>query len=225
MFCEIFGPLSHAAYTERSTIVDLLIKIPGPLNPAAYRKVHNFFKRSEICFKKRSKISNAPAWKFDKKISLDSFQVLIQDTNLDAACTILQDEFLNFSKWCEINQLTINTKKTKSMLFTTSHHTNRAFLPNLKLKDSKIEHVGNFSYLGVKLDSYLNFNFHLQEIVRLVAHKIHLLSMMRSYISKTQALSFYKTNILPYADYGDVLYIIIVRITYLINHKDCKTEH
>ena len=28
--------LSHAAYTERSTIVDLLIKIPGPLNPAAY---------------------------------------------------------------------------------------------------------------------------------------------------------------------------------------------
>ena len=36
MFCEISGPLSHAAYTERSTIVQLLIKIPGPLNPAAY---------------------------------------------------------------------------------------------------------------------------------------------------------------------------------------------
>ena len=32
----LWGPLSHAAYTERSTIVDLLIKIPGPLNPAAY---------------------------------------------------------------------------------------------------------------------------------------------------------------------------------------------
>ena len=43
MFCEISGPLSHVAYTERSTIVDLLIKIPGPLN-------HNFFKRSEIFF-------------------------------------------------------------------------------------------------------------------------------------------------------------------------------
>ena len=36
MFCEISGPLNHAAYTERSTIVDLLIKIPGPLNLAAY---------------------------------------------------------------------------------------------------------------------------------------------------------------------------------------------
>ena len=30
MFCEISGPLSHAAYTERSTIVDLLIKILPP---------------------------------------------------------------------------------------------------------------------------------------------------------------------------------------------------
>ena len=70
MFCEISRPLSHAAYTERSTIVDLLIKIPGPLNPAAYWKVQKKFKRSEICFKKRSKVSNAPAWKFDKKISL-----------------------------------------------------------------------------------------------------------------------------------------------------------
>ena len=55
MFCEISGPLSHVAYT----IVDLLIKIPGPLNPAAYWKVHNFFKRSKIC-QKRSNISNAP---------------------------------------------------------------------------------------------------------------------------------------------------------------------
>ena len=63
MFCEISGPLSHAAYTERSTIVDLLIKIPGPLNPAAYWKVHNFFKRSKICPKKTSKISNAPLGK------------------------------------------------------------------------------------------------------------------------------------------------------------------
>ena len=68
MFCEISGPLSHAAYTERSTSVDLLIKIPGSLNPAAYWKVYNFFKRSEICLKKRSKISNAPLWKFDKNI-------------------------------------------------------------------------------------------------------------------------------------------------------------
>ena len=45
--------------TERSTIVDLLIKIHGPLNPAAYWKVHNLFKGPKFV-QKRSKISNAP---------------------------------------------------------------------------------------------------------------------------------------------------------------------
>ena len=53
--------------TGRSTIVDVLIKIPGPLNPAAYWKVHNLFKRSKIC-QKRSKNLKSPPWKFDKNI-------------------------------------------------------------------------------------------------------------------------------------------------------------
>ena len=92
------------------------------------------------------------------------------------------------------------------MLITTSHQTNRTFLPNLELKDSKIEHVGNFCYLRVKLDSHLNFNLQLQESIRLVAHEIHLIAMIRSYISNTQALSIYKIKISPYIDYGDVFY-------------------
>ena len=51
---------------ERSTIVDLLIKIPGPLNPAAYWKVHNFFKRSKIGQKGQK--SQMPPWRFDTNI-------------------------------------------------------------------------------------------------------------------------------------------------------------
>ena len=140
------------------------------------------------------------------KFYADDTVLYVSDKNLNTAYTILQNEFQNFSTWCATNKLTINTKKTKSMLFTTSHQTIRASLPNLTLKNSKIEHVGNFSYLGVKLDSHLNFNLHLQESIRLVAHKIQLLAMIRSYISKTQALSIYKTKILPYIDYGDVFY-------------------
>ena len=40
--------------------VDVLWDIWTSEPRGIYRKVHNFFKRSEICFKKRSKISNAP---------------------------------------------------------------------------------------------------------------------------------------------------------------------
>ena len=49
-------------HTERSTIVDLLIKIPGP---ATYLKVHIFFQKVQN-LSKRSKISNVSPWRFDK---------------------------------------------------------------------------------------------------------------------------------------------------------------
>ena len=58
MFCEISGNLSHTAYTERSTIVDLLIKIPD-LEPCGILKGLQFFQKIQNLSKK-SKISNAP---------------------------------------------------------------------------------------------------------------------------------------------------------------------
>ena len=68
MFCEISGLLSHAAYTDRK------VYNCGPFNldtwtsqPCGILKGLQFFKRSKI-FQKRSKISNAPPWKFDKNI-------------------------------------------------------------------------------------------------------------------------------------------------------------
>ena len=69
-FCEISGATRR---TERSTTMDLLIgKIPGPLNPAAYWKVHNLFQRST--FVKKSKISNTPPpLRFDINIPVSQF--------------------------------------------------------------------------------------------------------------------------------------------------------
>ena len=67
MFCEIlYLDLWATRRTERSAILDLLIKIPGPLNPAAYWKVHNFFKRSKICPKKVQNLK--PPRRFDEHI-------------------------------------------------------------------------------------------------------------------------------------------------------------
>ena len=35
---------------------------------------------------------------------------------------ILQNDIQNVVKWCETNQLTINTKKTKVMIFLSRHN-------------------------------------------------------------------------------------------------------
>ena len=96
------------------------------------------------------------------------------------------------SRWCELNRVTINVKKTKLMLFGTNNMLKKAMLTN---------------YLGVKLDCKLNFEHHAQECMRLVSHKLYMLSKIRNYITIHQALTIYKSKILPYFDYGDIFYI------------------
>ena len=69
MCCGISGPLSHAAYTERSTIVDLLIKIPGPLNPAAYTERSTIFSKGpKVVLKKGPKSQMPPFGNLIKNI-------------------------------------------------------------------------------------------------------------------------------------------------------------
>ena len=78
----------------------------------------------------------------------------------------------------------------------------RATFPQLELSGTKLQYVRQFNYLGVKLDSRLTFESHANECIHLVSHKKILLTKIRTYIDKKQALTIYKSKILPYFDYG-----------------------
>ena len=73
--------------------------------------------------------------------------------------------------------------------------------------DTSIDFVHQYKYLGVILDSHLTFNKHLNNIIKITAHKINLLSKVRQYLTEFASITIYKTMILPYFDYGDILFI------------------
>ena len=106
--------------------------------------------------------------------------------------------------WFNKNRLTINLDKTKLMLFATKNMQKKALFPQIELSGTKLQYVRQFNYLGVKLDSRLTFEMHANECLRLVSHKIFLLTKIRKYIDKKQALTIYKSKIMPYFDYGDI---------------------
>ena len=70
----------------------------------------------------------------------------------------------------------------------------------------EIQYVYIFNYLGIKLDNKLDFEAHAKECLRLVSHKLYLVSRIRNIINNIQALTIYKSKILPYFDYGDIFY-------------------
>ena len=119
----------------------------------------------------------------------------------------LQHDLHGLNQWCILNKVTINTKKTKAMIFGTNNKLKKVKLSDLRIGNDNILYVKIFNYLGVKLDCKLNFESHALETMRLVSHKIYMLSRIRNFITTHQALTIYKSKILPYFDYGDIFYI------------------
>ena len=78
--------------------------------------------------------------------------------------------------------------------------------PSISLKYTTLDYVHHYKYLGVILDRHLNFSIHLTKVQKRAAHKIYLLRKIRNMVTAQGALSFYKAKVLPYFDYGDVLY-------------------
>ena len=78
--------------------------------------------------------------------------------------------------------------------------------PNIFCDDKEVLYTNTFNYLGIKLDNKLDFESHAKECIRLVSHKLYLVTKIRNIINNKQALTIYKSKILPYFDYGDIFY-------------------
>ena len=122
------------------------------------------------------------------------------------AAVKLQHSVNLLERWCTVNQLTINIKKKKLMAFGSRSKVKKTKNVVIKLDGQKLNQVPSFKYLGMTLDGTLNFNHHITCTCRTVLHKLMLLSKMKRYLRDDTAISIYKSMILPYLDYADVIF-------------------
>ena len=108
--------------------------------------------------------------------------------------------------WCNLNRLTINTKKTRCIVFGSRRFTKLTDLPSLKLGPDMLHYACSYKYLGVVLDKGLNFQLHLKNTYQIASHKVYILSLLRAYLATDASLYLYKCKILLYIDYGDIFY-------------------
>ena len=118
----------------------------------------------------------------------------------------MQANLDRFSEWCQTNALKINAEKTKVLIFGTSKRVKKAGHVQLNIDNKPIQQVPTYKYLGMTLDSSLSYKAHLATVVRTVSHKIYLLSRVKKFMSNRSALLVFKTMIMPFLDYADVVY-------------------
>ena len=93
------------------------------------------------------------------------------------------------------------------MLFGSRVRLKHARCQKLSINNIEIDFVHQYKYLGIVMDPHLTFNKHLNNIIKITAYKISILAKIRQYITETASLTIYKTMVLPYFDYADILFI------------------
>ena len=82
----------------------------------------------------------------------------------------INSDLEDLSLWLQGNRLTLNVVKTQSMIFGTEHNLRRIFrdtstsFPLFQINDDKIEFTNYIKYLGLKIDSSLNWKEQINTI-------------------------------------------------------------
>ena len=142
----------------------------------------------------------------DIQLYADDTVIHAAGTSHELAVVKLQPALNCFANWCQANKLSLNAVKTKLMVFGTRHKIKKAKNVLVTVNEVPLHVVPTYKYLGFTLDSTLSFNYHVKTVASIVSYKANLLAKIRKYLTDNVALKIYKSMILPYFDYADVIY-------------------
>ena len=126
--------------------------------------------------------------------------------NLNETKHIFQDSVNEANGWYTNNNLPINIPKSMCMLSAPAHVLNRLDDEekslNILLNNETLSQVTHTPYLGITVDSALNWNSHVMKLCKKVSSKLALLNRLRKFIDKHTLLSIYNSIIQPNIDYA-----------------------
>ena len=102
------------------------------------------------------------------------------------------------NKWFGENKPSLNSKKTKSILFCGSRSKFKGHAFSITGNDKEIEAVSDMKYLGLLGDRHLTFERHANSVCSKVAMHIGLLLRIRAFIDVELAKILYTSLIYPH---------------------------
>ena len=135
-----------------------------------------------------------------------SFILFADDTNLffshsdhKVLTDTVNNELKKISQWIRANKLSLNLQKTNYMLFSNSLDS----LPSdIVFDNTPLQRVSHTKFLGVIVDSKLSWRNHIDTICKTISRNIGVISRLRSTLSQSSLLMLYSSLILPYLNYG-----------------------
>ena len=137
----------------------------------------------------------------------DDTAIFVRGKTVDIINRILNSKFSHVARWLQTNYLTLNVKKTKSMLLGTQQKLRRTKGKlNIKMRGEPVEQVDQFKYLGIWLDPSLTWSVNTEKLVSKVNKRIGLLRRVRNVLPTKTLKMLYKSLIIHDFDYCDVVW-------------------
>ena len=114
-------------------------------------------------------------------------------------------ELLTIFKWLSVNKLSLNSQKSSFIIFDADdqHHEIKVECNNVSIT---IEECKETKYLGLILDSKLNFKSHVDYIIKKVTKRIGAMYRSKSLLPIKYRKMFANALMLPQFDYLDTIY-------------------
>jgi hypothetical protein len=106
--------------------------------------------------------------------------------------------------WCNFNKLSLNSKKTKFMLFNKK--LSLVNVPKVYIGNQEIEQVKEFKYLGYHIDQKFNHSAHLKSLVGKLSSLKYVTYRIKKHMTIHAASNFYYSMVQSKLLYGILLY-------------------
>ena len=140
--------------------------------------------------------------------SLLSFYLFADDTaiflsrnNIKDLEETLNQELVKVSHWLIANKLSLNVKKSNTLLFRTRNESNSPKI-NLNLNGVPIEEKQNAKYLGLIVDNKLSYENHVKHVKCKLIKGNAILAKVRHFVPTDSLTNTYNAHIQPHINYG-----------------------
>ena len=124
--------------------------------------------------------------------------------NVNSLSQTINTQLSHISKWLKVNKLSLNTLKSKYMLFRKSHRK----LPVLSicLDGVPIEHDTCFNFLGITIQENLGWETHTNKVANKISRVIGIINKLKHFVPAYILKTLYNSLILPHINYGLLLW-------------------
>ena len=116
--------------------------------------------------------------------------------------TVVNTELKQVSKWLKLNKLSLNADKTQLIFFHSKQHILNYDGISIKFDGNKLIPVDNIKYLGMYIDKFLSWDYHIQQLSKKLSRANGILSKLRHNAPIETCLQVYYAIFYSHLIYG-----------------------